>query len=99
MVSVCYLGILWGMYLFYWDCTLCRIMQGIINKFVSSAVRLPTREPSRLLGLGSTSTKRRAEETGCNFWLCRSRKKSPLPKAAGGSRAIVLTLTTRSVEV
>lgn len=99
MVSVCYLSILWGMHLLYWDCTLCRIMQGTINKFVSSAVRLPTREPSRLLCLGSTTAKRQAEETGCNFWLCGSQKKSPRPKAAGGSRAIVFTLTTRSVEV
>lgn len=85
------LSILQGARLLYCGCALCRIMQGTINKFASNAVTRTTRESSRLLGLGSTTDERWAEETGCNFWICWSLKKSPLPNAAGGSRAIVFT--------
>lgn len=93
------LSILLGMCLFYCGCTHCKIMQGTINKFVRSAVSLPTRESSRLLSLGSTRGVRWAEETGCNFWALWLSEEISTSKAAGGSQAVVFTLTTQSVEV
>lgn len=62
---------------------LCRIMPGTINKFVSSAVRHTTRESSRLLGLGSTRSERRAEQTGCNFWICGVSEENSTSQSCG----------------
>lgn len=40
-----------------------------------------------------------AEGTGCNFWALWLSEEIPTSKAAGGSQAIVFTVTTQSVEV